>query len=103
MNRLEQLLQFYKEDPQDPFNIYALALEYLKTDQRQALHFFDILLVQHPAYLPVYYSLGKYYQEQDEREKAKQLFEKGISLAASKNEHKTLRELQNALNELLYD
>jgi lipoprotein NlpI len=37
MTRLEQLHQFLQEDPADPFNLYALAIEYQKTDIPHAL------------------------------------------------------------------
>ena len=36
-SRIEQLKQFAKEDPNDPFNKYALALEYQKTDARKGI------------------------------------------------------------------
>ena len=52
MNRLEQLRQFAAEEPHDPFNHYALALEYLKTNPREAENLFEQLLQQHPEYLP---------------------------------------------------
>ena len=39
MDRLGQLKQFVAEEPDDPFNAYALALEYLKTDPKESVHF----------------------------------------------------------------
>ena len=34
--RLEQLRNFYEEEPNDPFNVYALATELLKFDLQAA-------------------------------------------------------------------
>ena len=36
MNRLTTLLDFLKEDPEDAFTLYAIALEYLKIDEQKA-------------------------------------------------------------------
>lgn len=102
MSRLHQLLQFLEEDHNDPFNIYALALEYQKLDSEKALTFFNALLESHADYVPTYYSLGKLYEELDEKEKAIETFENGIVKARNQNDFKTMRELQNALNEIQF-
>ena len=47
-SRLNQLLEFYKEDPNDPFNIYALATEYKSIDPEKALTYFELLIENHP-------------------------------------------------------
>ena len=53
---LTQLKIFYEEDPSDPFNLYALAMEYLKTDTAESGRLFEILLHDHSYYLPTYLS-----------------------------------------------
>ena len=103
MSRLDQLQQFLTEDPHDPFNIYALALEYRKLDTKKACQLFDQLLEEHQDYIPTYYHAGKLFQEIGEREKSSRIFETGIQLARTKNDFKALRELQAALNESLFD
>ena len=102
-NRLETLLQFYDEDPSDPFNVYAVALEYLKRDPVKAGDFFNILLQQHPDYLPTYYHAAKLFADLNDRTKAIEVFEKGISLARTKNDNKAMRELQSAYNEFTFE
>jgi tetratricopeptide (TPR) repeat protein len=102
-SRLEMLEQYYKEDPNDPFNIYALALEVQKTDTRKTLYYFDILLAQHPSYVPVYYHAGKLYQELGEKTKAIEIFEFGIDQAQATGDLKALRELRSALDELTFE
>lgn len=102
-SRIEQLEQFVKEDPNDPFNLYALALEYIKTDRYKASVIFNNLIEQHAGYLPTYYHLGKLYEEQGQIEKAVGIFDQGIDQARKQNELKTLRELMGAKQELLFD
>lgn len=103
MSRLEQLLKFLEEDPDDPFNIYALALEYQKLDPEKALVLFNLLLEEHANYVPTYYHLGKLYEETGERDKAITVFEKGVEKARIQNEFKALRELRSALDELIFE
>jgi tetratricopeptide (TPR) repeat protein len=102
-SRLEILEQYYKEDPNDPFNIYALALELQKNDAGQTLYYFDLLLSQHPSYIPVYYHAGKLYQELGEKNKAIDIFESGIRQAQIVGDMKALRELRSALDELMFE
>ena len=101
--RLKQLFDFLERDPGDSFTIYAIALEYLKENPENAKKYLDILLEKHPDYLPTYYQAGLLYQSMNEAEKAITIFEKGIALAEKTGNLMTKRELQNALNELLFE
>ena len=101
MNRLEQLHQFLQEDPDDPFNIYALALEYQKTNQQKAKELFDALLLKHEAYVPAYYHAGNLYRDLGLEDQALQIFEKGMTEARRQNELKAMRELRSAYDELI--
>ena len=95
-DRLDQLIRFVKEEPNDPFNVYALAMEFISGQPEQARVYFDQLLAQHPDYLPTYYHAAALYADLDERDKAAELYEKGIALARTQNNQKTLQELQRA-------
>jgi Tfp pilus assembly protein PilF len=99
--RIDQLIQFIKDDPEDPFNHYALALEYCKTNERRALEIFEQLLKSHPQYIPVYYQLAGLYSRFGEMDKAVQTFRDGIVIARQQGDHKTVRELDAGLLELL--
>jgi tetratricopeptide (TPR) repeat protein len=103
VTRLEQLLEFLNEDPKDPFNIYAVALEYQKTDTKKALEFFELLLRDHEDYIPTYYHAGKLFVEMEELEKAKQVFRKGIDISESRGDENAFRELRNAYAEIEFD
>lgn len=100
MSRLDQLLAFLHEAPDDPFNIYAVALEYVKTDPEKALTFFEHLSEKHPDYIPTYYAYGKFLADSGQVQKATEMFGTGIRKAEEKGEAKTARELRNALSEL---
>lgn len=94
--RLKFLLDDLKENPDDPFNYYALALEYQKTDKTAAERYFSDLLELFPEYLPAYYHAAGFFFELDENEKAEALYLKGIQLAEKLNNLKTLKELKGA-------
>ena len=94
--RIEQLTQFVQEEPGNPFNVYALAMEYMDSRPEQARVYFDQLLAEHPDYLPTYYHAAALNASLDERDKAAELYEKGIALAQAQKNQKTLQELQRA-------
>jgi tetratricopeptide (TPR) repeat protein len=98
LNRLQQLLDMLKEQPKDPFLIYATGVEYEALgDISKARLFFDELLTSHPEYLPTYYKYGVILALHGETDRAKDLLQKGIELARSQGEMKTLREMETAL------
>jgi hypothetical protein len=93
---LNNLLAFYEEDPTDPFNVYALALEYSKTDSVNATRFFDLLLTEHPEYLATYYHAAAFFAVQENFTRAEKLYKDGITLALNQNNLKTHQELVRA-------
>lgn len=96
MNRLEILHQWHQDDPSDPFNAYALAMEYLSSDALRAQQHFDELLAQHPDYLPTYYHAAALYAALEQPQKAEELYQKGLALALQQQNTKTHQELQRA-------
>jgi tetratricopeptide (TPR) repeat protein len=102
-DRLSLLLQYYEEDPNDPFNLYALATEYKSRDPLKALTYFELLIENHADYVPTYYHLAHLYLELNLEEKAKTTFEKGIQKATERQEMLLLRELKSAYDEFMMD
>ncbi|MEJ7645855.1 MAG: tetratricopeptide repeat protein [Chryseolinea sp.] len=98
--RIEQLEQFVKDEPHDPFNIYALALEYQKFDIPKALVLFEQLVISHPIYVPTYYHLAKLQEFTGDIANALQTFKSGMMAAQTVGDHKAMRELKSALEEL---
>ena len=53
--RLDQLNEFLKETPEDPFLKYAIAAEYLKlNDEQEARRRFEQLIDSNPDYVGTY-------------------------------------------------
>ena len=100
MNRLDTLQQFFNEDPNDPFNLYGLALEISKTDRPQAFTLFQQLIDGFPDYIPAYYQSAVLSIELSKPDFAKEVIEKGMNWAKSKNDIKAYHELQQLLNDV---
>ena len=101
--RLTALLAFLKEDPNDPFTLYAIATEYRQQDVAQALRYYEQLLDEHPRYVATYYHAALLYVDLEQPERAEETFKKGIAIAREQQEALALRELQNAYNEFLFE
>lgn len=102
-SRLSELIQYYKDEPNDPFNAYALALEYLKSDPTKSRELFDILLTRHEDYVPVYYHAAKLFADMAEKNTAIHILKKGIEIAGKHKDAKASRELRSFLDELTFD
>ncbi len=98
--RIQQLLAFMQEEPNDPFTVYALALEYLNDDPGESLRYFGELLTNHPDYLPTYYHAAQLCADLGDDERAISLYKQGIELARRQGNAKTERELHSALTNL---
>lgn len=99
-DRIKVLKQFITDDPGDPFNYYALGLEYLDENKLQAIDIFQELVTKHQDYLPTYYQLGKLYEQVGVRDQAILIFNEGLRIAKLQNDLKAFRELNAALEEL---
>ena len=100
MDRLQALLQFYADDPDDAFTRFALATEYLKRgDEGQALAFFEGLVQDHPDYVGTYYHLAKLYERLERKDDAVRTYELGLEAARRTGDFHARAELQSALLE----
>jgi tetratricopeptide (TPR) repeat protein len=100
-SRIDLLEKCIEEDPSDPFNYYALALEYQQTNPGKASLLFNELLIHHADYLPVYYTAGTFYADLADEAKALEILKRGVALAQKKSDTKAFRELQSAIDNLL--
>ncbi len=94
--RLKILLAYLEEDSSDPFNIYALALEYLKFDKSQAKQLFERLLKEFPEYIPTYYHAAALFADLGELSKAENTYIVGIEKAHQTQSFKAYDELKRA-------
>ena len=99
-DRIKQLERFIEEDPQDPFNYYALGLEYAKSEGQKALDIFMQLVAHHKDYIPTYYQLAKLYEQVGQKESAVATYNEGILIATQQKDFKTRQELMAGLQQL---
>jgi cytochrome c-type biogenesis protein CcmH/NrfG len=99
-DRIKMLEQFLKDDPTDPFNLYALALEFKNQDSKKTEKLFDQLLEQHSNYLPTYYIAGNFFADQSHLEKGLEVLRKGLALAIEQKDKSAARELKSAIENL---
>ncbi len=96
--RIKTLELFYEENPNDPFNLYALALEHGKSNSERANLLFDILLNNFEDYLPTYYQAVEFFVAQNQIQKAIEIAKKGIEKAIEAKELKTAGEIRTLLD-----
>ena len=97
--RLAKLLEFLESDPTDSFILYALATEYNSlNDIENAFKYYLVLINQHPDYVGTYYHLGKLYEKENQKDKAIEIYQKGMQTARTKRDTHALSELQGAYN-----
>jgi tetratricopeptide (TPR) repeat protein len=97
--RIKMLEQFVAEDPTDPFNRYALALELTKSDKLKAKEIFDQLILTNPEYVATYYQVVLLYLELALNEEATKIIEQGIIQAKQQNNMKAANELKSLIDD----
>ena len=105
MNRLEKLLEFIQNEPNDEFLKYALATEYLRLNNTEkALSYYEDLVNNHPGYTGTYYHLGKLYEALNRKQDAINIYEKGMQITKEKRDNHAFSELQAVYREAIgYD
>ncbi|MBC7745273.1 MAG: tetratricopeptide repeat protein [Flavobacterium sp.] len=98
-NRLQKLLDFFETEPNDPFLKYALATEYLNSNEPdKALFYYEDLFVNHTDYVGTYYHLGKLYEALNRKVDAVKTYQKGMQVAKSLKDMHAFSELQTVYN-----
>ena len=94
--RLDQLLEYEKGDPNDPFIQFALSKEHEKLGQNaDALARYLKLRAEHPDYIGLYYHLGQLYETIGDRQNALSIYAEGLELAKSSKDFHAASELNN--------
>ncbi len=101
--RIDLLKKYIEEDPNDPFNHYGLACEYISEKPEDALRLLQEISSNFPEYLPTYYQLGKILEQQALEDEALKTYQTGILLATKQGNDKTLRELKAAHQNLIWE
>jgi tetratricopeptide (TPR) repeat protein len=100
ISRLDKLLEFIKNEPNDEFLKYALATEYLRLNQvDKSLEYYEDLVNNHPQYSGTYYHLGKLYEALNRKDDAIKTYEKGMEITKAKRDNHAFSELQAVYRE----
>jgi tetratricopeptide (TPR) repeat protein len=101
MSRIDQLQKLLELEPNDPFCLYGLAQEYVKTDElEKAIAYFDKTLEADGNYVYAYYHRGKALLRLGRRDDALATFRRGHEVARAVGDEKGLAELRDAIAEL---
>ncbi|WP_436516143.1 tetratricopeptide repeat protein [Ekhidna sp. To15] len=101
--RIELLKKYIAEEPSNPFNKYALAMEYYEVEPSKSLALLQAILSEHPEYLPSYFKAAHLLWEEELWKKADAVFQKGIALANDQSDQKALGELKSAYQNFQID
>lgn len=103
MNKIEQILDFLKDTPNDNFLIHALALEYNKAgNYEQALYYFTLNLEHSPGYVATYYHLGKLLEKTGKTDEAIATYLKGMEQAKLAGDQHAYSELRSVHEDLTF-
>ena len=101
--RILMLRKFIEEEPNNPFNTYALAMEYYDSNPERALEILMDLAKKSSSYLPTYFKLSHLLWEMEEWNLAEQMFLEGIKIAGEVDDIKALSELKSAYQNFLFE
>lgn len=97
--RIEQLKSYLTTRSDDPFVLYALAIEYKNEGEgSEAERYFSEVYRRFPEYIPTYLHYGGLMQDRGDATQAKRLYSEGIAHARSKGDNHALSELTDALS-----
>lgn len=102
-DRISLLKNFIEEEPDNPFNRYALAMEYYDYVPKESLRLLASLISDVPGYLPSYFKAAHLYWENEQSEQAEATFTEGIALARQLNDSKALSELTSAYQNFQFE
>lgn len=102
-DRIELLKQFIKDEPSNPFNKYALAMEYYAEQPTKSLELLRSLINDHPDYLPTYFKAAHLLWDEELWDEADVTFKVGIELAERQNDQKAVSELKSAYQNFQFD
>jgi tetratricopeptide (TPR) repeat protein len=80
--RLDILIGLLKNDPNDTFTLYAIALEYISIKEYEnAIKYLSLLIKQDEKYVAAYQQLGYVFSITNKKEDASKTYQKGLEIA----------------------
>ena len=96
--RMRQLLQMLRQQPDDPFLLYGLAMEHKKAgDAEQAREYFGQVLKRDPNYCYAYYQSAQVHESLGDVEGAKRMLREGLAAADRSGDAHARQEIEAAL------
>ena len=97
--RMRQLQQMLLRQPDDPFLLYGMAMEYKKADEpARALQYFDQVLRRDPNYCYAYYQRAQVHESLGDVEAARRSLREGVEAAQRSSDLHALSEIEAALS-----
>ncbi len=97
-SRREQLEEMLRDEPNDAFLLYGLALEHAKEDNAaDAVATFERLLAAAPDYVPGYFQYGQFLVRAGRHPEARQVLERGVAAAQRTGDTHAAEEMQGFL------
>ena len=99
--RLQKLLGMLERGSNDPFVLYAIALEHKKLgDAKSAIEFFDRTIAADAGYCYAYYQKGQVLESLGDSGAARETYQAGIAAAQRKGDAHAQSEIEGALSML---
>ena len=103
-NRIAALKTMLTEDPNDPFALYGLALEYKALGQNEdAISLLEKALKGDNPEVYIYYQLGELFYDLDDIQSALDALDSGLEYAGQLNHLKALGEIQGLRDQIADD
>ena len=98
--RREFLEEALRQDPNNTFARYGLAMEMAKSDPAAAWTHFEFLLQQRPEYAATYYQAGAFLMKQGRLDEARKVLTTGVEVTGRQGNQHARSELLAALEDL---
>ena len=98
--RREFLEEALRQDLDNTFARYGLAMELVDSEPANAWSHFKYLLQHHPEYSATYYQAGAFLIKQRQMEEAREVLAKGVEVTGRQAKQHARAELQAALDDL---
>ena len=100
-SRLEALLRFLEEEPNDIFTHYAIGMEYFgQREFKLSATKLEEVIALDPTYIAAYQQLANTYLQLDREDDALKILEKGVLAAAVAGDLHAEREMKDMLDDL---
>jgi Tfp pilus assembly protein PilF len=98
-SRKEQIEELLKDDPDDPFLRYGLAMEYVSQgDDAEAARCFRDMFKDLPDYMPAYMQGGQVLSRLGRIDEARAAFERGMTVARQQGNLHAAEEMQGMMD-----